>query len=286
MFDLVPFAGAGGQVANRDLKTGFIGQFLQLGLPQPGSIAVAASTISRDQQTTGSGVSLLAHHSPPAPEAFYGKSGGVMIRSHVYPTGVLPRIIHPIWSYLAKRGELKIMDTDSLRVALGSKLPSIIFERPDKLLLSRIDRNDKLVGGLKFLDLLLNMLKLGIAVRMRTPLKHLAVGLQAVAHLVEELGYHAVAGLMSAPFQFVSQLAKAFGGPAQRRFRITSGHRLDETCQVGAKGLIRFSGALASPTGLANAARDLQRQLVLSSFQQLFATRCYGWPGNSGRLGN
>ena len=30
MFDLVPFAGAGGQVANRDLKTGFIGQFLQL----------------------------------------------------------------------------------------------------------------------------------------------------------------------------------------------------------------------------------------------------------------
>src|SRR5205823_5220285 len=105
MFDLVPFAGAGGQVANRDLKTGFIGQFLQLGLPEPGSIAVAASTISRDQQTTGSGVSLLAHHSPPAPEAFYGKSGGVMIRSHVYPTGVLPRIIHPIWSYLAKRGE-------------------------------------------------------------------------------------------------------------------------------------------------------------------------------------
>src|SRR5205823_7325212 len=90
MFDLVPFAGAGGQVANRDLKTGFIGQFLQLGLPQPGSIAVAASTISRDQQTTGSGVSLLAHHSPPAPEAFYGKSGGVIIRSHVYSTGVLP----------------------------------------------------------------------------------------------------------------------------------------------------------------------------------------------------
>src|SRR5207248_7815001 len=33
-------------------------------------------------------------------------------------------------------------------------------------------------------------------------------------------------------------------------FRITSGHRLDETGQVGAKGLIRFSGALASPPGL------------------------------------
>ena len=49
MFDLVPFAGAGGQVANRDLKAGFIGQLLQLGLPQPGPVTVAASTIGRDQ---------------------------------------------------------------------------------------------------------------------------------------------------------------------------------------------------------------------------------------------
>jgi hypothetical protein len=108
MFDLVPFAGAGGQVANRDLKTGFIGQLLQLGFPQPGPVTVAASTHGRDQQTTGSGVGLLAHHNPPAPDAFYGKSGGVMIRSHVYPTGVLPRIIHPIGSYLTKRGDLKM----------------------------------------------------------------------------------------------------------------------------------------------------------------------------------
>jgi hypothetical protein len=84
---------------------------------------------------------------------------------------------------------------NSLRVALGSKLPSIIFECPDKLLLFRIDRNDRLVGGLKFLDLLVNMLKLGIAIRRRTPLKRLVVGLQAVAHLVKELGYQAVAGL-------------------------------------------------------------------------------------------
>ena len=58
MFDLGPFAGAGGQVANRDLKTGFISQFLQLGLPQPGPITVAASTHGRDQQTTGKGGKL------------------------------------------------------------------------------------------------------------------------------------------------------------------------------------------------------------------------------------
>jgi hypothetical protein len=69
---------------------------------------------------------------------------------------------------------------------------------------------------------------------------------------------------MSAPFQFLSQLANAFGGPAQGRLRIASGHRLDETFQVGAQGLICVSGALASPTGFANAARDLP---AVGSFQ-------------------
>jgi hypothetical protein len=93
-----------------------------------------------------------------------------MICSHIDPPGVLPRIIHPTRSYLTKRGDLKIMDPDSLRVALGSKLPSILFECPDKLLLFRIDRNDGLVGGLKFLDLLVNRLKLGIAAMGSFPL--------------------------------------------------------------------------------------------------------------------
>jgi hypothetical protein len=35
MFNLVPFAWAWGQVVNRDLKTGSISQYLQLGLPEP-----------------------------------------------------------------------------------------------------------------------------------------------------------------------------------------------------------------------------------------------------------
>jgi hypothetical protein len=61
MFNLVPFAGAWGQMAHRDLQPGFIGHRLQLGLPEPGPIAIAASTASGDQQPLCVGIDLLPH---------------------------------------------------------------------------------------------------------------------------------------------------------------------------------------------------------------------------------
>jgi hypothetical protein len=139
---------------------------------------------------------------------------------------------------------------------------------------------------LKFLDLLVNMLKLGIAVRMRAPLKRLSVGLQAIAHLLEQCCDHAVAGLMSHPFQLVGQLAHAFGSPAQWRLRIASGHRLDETFQVRAKGLISVDGALTSSTGLASSARAIRRGLDLPRGQELLAPTRNGGPRNPGGLRN
>jgi len=118
------------------------------------------------------------------------------------------------------------MDTDSSRIVLGPQLPSRIFEIADQLLLFRIHRNDRLVTGLKWLDLLVNMLNLGIAVQMRAALERLAVGLQAITHLLEQGGNQAMARLMSQPCQVVRQLAHAFGGPARGRLRIASGHRV------------------------------------------------------------
>jgi hypothetical protein len=49
MFDLVPFAGTGRKVANRQTQTGVIGQSLQGHFPQPCSAAVAAPAIGQDQ---------------------------------------------------------------------------------------------------------------------------------------------------------------------------------------------------------------------------------------------
>src|SRR5262249_39459586 len=282
MFNLVPLAGSWWQMANGDLQTSFIGQLLQLGLPQPGPVPVAAATVSGDQHTLGVGVGLLPHHVPPAPDARHRKRCSIMIRSHIHPTRVLRRVIHPIWSDLAQLGNLKIMDADSLRLSLRPQLPSLSFEIPYQLLLFRIDRNDRLIGGLKCLDLLVNMLKLGIAVWMRAPLERLPVGLQAIVQLMEQCCYHPVAGLMSHPLQFVGKLAHTLGCPAQWRFRIASGHWFYKTLQVRAKGLIRFTGALASSAGFADAARGILRWVPLPSGQEFFAPGRDGGPGRPG----
>ncbi len=50
VLDLVPLAGAGGQVANADRQPGFISQFLQLQFPKPDARSIAAAGISGDQQ--------------------------------------------------------------------------------------------------------------------------------------------------------------------------------------------------------------------------------------------
>ena len=55
MLDLVPFAGAGGQVADRDGNADLIDEFLQLDLPQTDACAVGAAAVgrARDRRSRG-----------------------------------------------------------------------------------------------------------------------------------------------------------------------------------------------------------------------------------------
>src|SRR5665213_3013299 len=55
MFDFVPFAGAGRQMADGDGDAQGICQRLQFDFPQPDAMSVAAPAISRDQQACGFG---------------------------------------------------------------------------------------------------------------------------------------------------------------------------------------------------------------------------------------
>src|SRR4051794_33465421 len=50
VLDLVPLAGAGRQMTDRDGDAELIRQVLQLALPQPNTDAVAATAIGRDQE--------------------------------------------------------------------------------------------------------------------------------------------------------------------------------------------------------------------------------------------
>src|SRR5262245_39655073 len=65
VFDLVPLAGARREVADSDRDPEPVGEPLQLGFPDAGSIPVAAAGIGRDEQLARLGIALRAHVLPP-----------------------------------------------------------------------------------------------------------------------------------------------------------------------------------------------------------------------------
>ena len=69
MLDLVPLAGSGRVVTNRDRPAGFVAQRLEVQLPGAWPVSVAASAIGTDRQPSGSAVIAPAIQPPPAPNA-------------------------------------------------------------------------------------------------------------------------------------------------------------------------------------------------------------------------
>src|SRR6266550_9060272 len=65
VLDLVPFAGAGWVMADRDLKAGGSGQLGEFVLPQPWPVSIRSATVSGNKQPPGIGILLLAHLVPP-----------------------------------------------------------------------------------------------------------------------------------------------------------------------------------------------------------------------------
>jgi hypothetical protein len=66
MLDLVPFAGAGRQIANGDVNVEFGGESLEFELPQAHAQAVDAAAVSGDHQSPGVEIALAPHGQPPA----------------------------------------------------------------------------------------------------------------------------------------------------------------------------------------------------------------------------
>jgi hypothetical protein len=59
VLDFAPLADAGRQVADHDVEAEFVGQLLQLALPQPDPRAIAAAAIGGDQPPGRVGVARL-----------------------------------------------------------------------------------------------------------------------------------------------------------------------------------------------------------------------------------
>lgn len=86
MLDLIPLAGAGRKVADRNNQPAFGAEILELGLPQPNTCPVAATAVGGDQQALGAGIKRPAHALPPAANRFNGKCRRIMINPYIDPT--------------------------------------------------------------------------------------------------------------------------------------------------------------------------------------------------------
>src|SRR5580658_4509853 len=103
-----------------------------------------------------------------------------MIDSDADPSGVGCQIVYPVRRSASQFRYHKIMHENLFRIPLRSPLPPSILEIPQQFLLLGVNRYHRLTGSDIAPDLVINVLELRIAVRMRVPFLGLPVGLQAV----------------------------------------------------------------------------------------------------------
>ena len=181
MFDFIPLAGAGREMANLQCQSQFISEGLQGFLPQTVATTVAPAAIGGNQQPFCLRISLHSHLQPPAPNAGDGELGRVVIDPDADPTGVVGEVVYAVGNRLAQILVGKIVDVDLLRDSFGFAFLACVLEFSDQFLLLRINRDDGLIlsphGERPFVD----MLELGIPIRMVRSFPRLPIGLQTEA---------------------------------------------------------------------------------------------------------
>src|ERR1700730_15645074 len=239
VLDLVPLAGAGRQVADHDVEAEFVSQLLQLAFPQPHPRAVAAPApslrwgrLGGDQQSGGLGIARPTDGAPPLADAIDGERGRVVVNADTHPTGIGCEVVDPVGHRAAELLDQEVMHTDFLRVALGAIFASVVAKIADQFLFLGVDGDHRLLFGQRRGHLGVDLAELRIPVGVAVALRGLAVALQTVTRLVEQVGDQGATDLVTLRLQRLRQAAHALAGPPQRRLRITAGRRLDQRLEI------------------------------------------------------
>src|SRR6516225_8599833 len=177
------------------------------------------------------------------------------------------------------------MDPDLFRVSLGAIFAPVVTEIPtgqarglkahDQFLFLGVDGDHWLLFGQCRGHLGVDLAELRIPVGMAVALRSLAVALQTVTGLIEQVADQGAADLVTLRVQRLRQAAHALAGPPQRRFRITACRRLDPRLKIreqrGVLGNRRFASGSRPP--------DPLRGLVPRQFLQTPPDRARRNPG-------
>src|SRR6266536_4621016 len=111
MLDLIPFACAGWQMANRNSKIHFISEGLKFELPRADSIPVTSAAVGTNQNAIRIRILLGTHALPPTPNAPHCETGGVMINPDIDPPLIIRKIVNAVRDRLGFFGIYKIVSS-------------------------------------------------------------------------------------------------------------------------------------------------------------------------------
>jgi len=155
-----------------------------------------------------------------------------VVDANADPTGVGRLVVDAVGDRLAQVLVDEVVDVDFLGLTRRLPLPPAVAEPADKLLLLGVHGDHRLPLLLVCLDPPVDVLELGISIRVTFALDRLPIGLQTVAQAVKESVDRALAGGMPSGLEFGGQLGRTLACPAQRRHRIATGHGIDQGLQV------------------------------------------------------
>lgn len=164
MFNLVPFAGAGGKVADGKRKTGFIGKCLQFEFPQTQAPSVAAATVGSDDNLLGCGIKLSSFKAPPTTNGGHGKGARVMVGAHVDKSGVAPQVIDAIGIGARHFRSWKIMTADLAGLFAWKPLLACVIVVSHQFLFLGVNGNDRQALGQALFDARADMAELRVPV--------------------------------------------------------------------------------------------------------------------------
>ncbi len=231
MLDLVPLAGPGRKMTDRNGQAGGIGEGLQLQFPQAQPPAIAAPAVRRNPDRGGRRIEPSAFMAPPAPDGRHGKRARVVIRPDIDKPGVAPDIVDAIGIGPRHVGRGKVVPAHRPRLFRGPPLLAGVRVVADEFLLLGIHRDHRAALGQAAFHAGRDVAKLRVAVRVVASLLGLPVALEAVVEPVQQLRDLRVADRMVLPTQCVRDRPRALTDPAQRRFRVAPRLVLDHGFQ-------------------------------------------------------
>src|ERR1051326_8240078 len=187
VFDLVPLARPRRQVTHGNGEPARVRKLLQFPFPESNPGAIASPRISSNQEGASLRVNWAAHLLPPTPNRFHCEGSCVVVNPNAHPARVSSKIVHTIGNRLSLRGNDEVVDSDRLRVPLGTPCFSWVFEVPHQLLLLGINRDHRLRPSLKSPNRRVDVPKLGVAIWVLRAFTGLPIRLKAIAFGVQEV---------------------------------------------------------------------------------------------------